>query len=1067
MLLLTTRSLLALCCCVSFFSANSLSLCADEVRFSEQIRPILAKKCFACHGPDESKRQTDWRIDQQQGLHAELEDGQAIVPHSPDTSVLFQRITAEDPELRMPPLESETKLAAEEIALIRRWIELGATWDQHWSFVPPQKSELPKVEQQSWPRNAIDRFVLARLEAASLAPSPQADRTALIRRVTFDLTGLPPTDAEVRAFLADDATTAYEALVDRLLASPAYGEHMARYWLDVARYADTHGLHLDNYREMWPYRDWVIRAFNENLPYDQFVVQQLAGDLLPEATLDQQIASGFNRCHVSTNEGGSIDEEVYVRNVVDRVSTTGTAMLGLTLGCAVCHDHKYDPISQREFYQLFAFFNSLDGPSMDGNVKDPAPSVRVPTDSQAAKLSGLREDIAALQAQRETILEKHSSKFEAWVQQRKQLRSTNSPDAALELTDGLLARFRLDEGAGQTVGNDVSPSQQGQFVGKPKWTEGPLGGALEFGQGAYVDLGEIGDFNKKRPFSFGAWLRTTGKVDAAAIAKTETREGIRGYELFVKRHKVAVLLSGRWPGYAIKVTSADDVLKRGGWHHVFVTYDGSSSASGVVLYIDGRPRAVHVNSDSLREKGSIGTDQALLLGRRDEVTEFAGGGIDDVRLYDHRLSDADVSLLYLGSQLAYTSELISDPPDEKLQEQLRKFYFIRHEPAYAQLTQKIDLLQSEIDHLQAEIPTTLVFRERDKPREAFVLTRGQYDQPGDPVKRSTPAFLPAMDEGWEANRLGLARWTVSPQHPLTSRVAVNRIWQQLFGVGIVNTAEDFGTQGASPTHPQLLDWLAVDFRQQGWDVKRLLKQLILSATYQQSSHVSPALQRRDPENRLLARGARFRMDAEMLRDQALAVSGLLVRKIGGPSVKPPQPGGLWFAVGYSGSNTVRFEQDSDRDNHYRRSLYTFWKRTSSPPQMSTFDAPSREVCIVRRERTNTPLQALLLMNDPQYVEAARHFAMRIMDVPLPEVSQRVAWAFEQAVARPPTTQELTELAAVYGDFLTTYDADREAAKALVEKGETPAAESYDTTELAAWTMVANVIFNLDEFLSKD
>ena len=1040
---------------------------ADEVQFNQHIRPILAKKCFHCHGPDATKRQADLRLDREESFHADLEDGHAVVPHSADESVLYQRIASEDPALRMPPVDSEYSLSTEEIALIRRWIELGAIWKQHWSFVPPQKNTLPYTRLNDWAFNAIDHFVLAKLESTDLSPSQRADRRTLIRRASLDLTGLPPTSEEVQDFLADDSDDAFEQVVDRLLASDAYGEHMARYWLDVARYGDTHGLHLDNYREMWPYRDWVIRAFNKNKPYDQFLVEQLAGDLLPEPTLDQLIATGFNRCHVSTNEGGSIDKEVYVRNVVDRVSTTGTAVLGLTLGCAVCHDHKYDPISQKEFYQLFAFFNSLDGPSMDGNVKDPAPSVRVPSADQAAKLSKLREQLAGLRTQREAILESRSPEFDKWLAQREKFAEADTPDAAFDLTKNLLVHYRLDEGDGDSVRDGASDKITGRLIGNPEWTKSRLGGALQFGQGDYVDLGNVGDFNKKRAFSFGAWLKTTGKVDAAAIAKTETREGIRGYELYVKRNKVSVLLSGRWPGYAIKVTTTDDVLIKNQWHHVFATYDGSLSAQGVVIYVDGRPRGVHINSDSLREKGSIGTDQALLLGRRDEVTQFTGGGIDEVRLYDRRLSDAEVSALYLGNQLEYELKLTANKRDKNFTELMRRFFLIDNDPSYAQLTNEIDRLQDELDHEEAQVATTLVFREEEEPRKAFLLMRGQYDQPGEPVERATPAFLPPMGEDFAMNRLGLASWIVSPEHPLTSRVAVNRMWQQLFGTGLVMTSENLGTQGSPPTHPELLDWLAVDFRESGWDVKRHLKQLVLSATYQQSSHATPKLRQCDPNNRLVARGPRFRMDAEILRDQALATSGLLIRKLGGPSVKPPQPEGLWFAVGYSGSNTVRFEKDTEPKSYYRRSLYTFWKRTSPPPQMSTFDAPSREVCAVRREQTNTPLQALLLMNDPQYVEAARHFAVRILSESEGDVQQRVAWAFERAVARPPSPQELAELVSVYNDISTTYHTDQDAAEALITIGESPPQPQYEASELATWTMVANVIFNLDQFLSKE
>ena len=657
----------------------------------------------------------------------------------------------------------------------------------HWSFLPLRQPDIPVVADSTWAQSPIDYFVLARLTRAGLQPSPSADRCTLIRRVTLDLTGLPPTSAEVEVFIRDTTSQAYENLVNRLLKSPRYGEHMARFWLDAVRYGDTHGLHLDNYREIWPYRDWVIAALNNNLPFDQFVIEQIGGDLLPDATISQKIASGYNRLHITTNEGGAIEEEWYVRNVIDRVATTGTVFMGLTLGCAQCHDHKFDPISQKEFYQLFAFFNNLDGSALDKNVKNPSPVLQLPSIDQQRRLTELRQQIAE-----------------------------HSADAS----------------------------------------------------------------------------------------------------------------------------------------------EDSESANTL----------------------------------------------------------------------------------EKLKKELVDF--------------------------EAQVTTTLVMKERAKPRPAYLLQRGRYEARAEQVERITPAALPPMDATLPSDRLGLARWLISPDHPLPARVAVNRFWQQIFGRGIVETSEDFGSQGSPPTHPDLLDWLSWQFVSDGWDIKNLMKRMVMSATYRQDSRWTNPMGQRDPDNEFLARGPRFRLDAEMLRDQALAVSGLLVNQLGGPSVKPPQPDGLWYAVAYSDSDTVRFKADEVPDKIYRRSLYTFWKRTAPPPQMTTFDAPSRESCIMRRERTNTPLQALLLMNEVQCVEAARHLAQNAMRVAGVIPEQRARQMFLQATAREADQFELKMLVDTYKKHLQHFQREIVAAADLVNIGNTSIDAALPVDELAAWTMIGNLILNLDEVLTK-
>jgi len=1047
-------------------SATKASVAA--VDYLRDIRPILSNSCYACHGPDEASRMADLRLDRLDSTLDKAPSGRMpVVPGDPEKSEIIRRITSGDPDEVMPPVDSGKKLSADQVALVRRWIEQGASWKEHWAFVRPRRSILPKVSNPEWPRNAIDYFILARLDQQGWKPSPAAAKEILIRRVTFDLTGLPPTLAEVDAFLVDDTPDAYERVVDRLLRSPHYGEHMARFWLDAARYGDTHGLHLDNYREMWPYRDWVVKSFNENLPYDKFTIEQLAGDLLPEPTLEQHVATGFCRAHVTTNEGGSIEEEVYMRNVVDRVSTVGTVFLGLTLGCAGCHDHKFDPVTQKEFYQLFAFFNSLDGPALDGNVKDPAPVVSVASEEQATTLKKLRKKIEALREKRSARYSDEDAEYAKWLLERNQQPQTGEFDSELHMGAGLVVHCDFEDNRHRRVENHANPSAPGQLVGAAHSVDGRAGAGIEFAAGSYVDLGNVADFNDDQAFSFGAWVRAANGSNSAVLAKTDPSKLFRGYELSVQDGHVTAQFSRRKPGYLIKATTKDKLVRTDEWHHILVTYDGSKRASGVVIYVDGDSKPVDIWSDALKYKGGIRNSQPLLLGRRDPEHDFAGGRIDDVRVYQRRLTDAEVRAVFLEANFASLKGAQEDRWTENQHEAFRHFYLLQHDPAFDKHTADLDVLLNQLRHEESTVPSTLVFRERRTPRDAYVLIRGQYDQRGERVERATPVSLPPMNGELSRDRLGFAHWLLAADHPLTSRVAVNRIWQQVFGVGLVETSEDFGNQGGLPSHPELLDWLAVEFRESGWDVKALLKLIIMSRTYAQSSYTSPTLLHADSKNRMLARGPRFRLDAEMLRDQALQASGLLVPKLGGPSVKPPQPAGLWEAVGFSSSNTMEFVADTEPDKICRRSLYTFLKRTAPPPEMSTFDAPSREAPCTRRERTNTPLQALLLLNDPQYVEAARALAARIMLVDLPTASARAAFAYRTCTARTANQATIDELVQLYEDQLARYQQDEHAARQLVATKLKESDGELDVSRLAAWTVVANLILNLDEVITKN
>ncbi len=1036
------------------------------VDYLQDIRPILSDACYACHGPDEESRQAELRLDRlDQAISAAGTDEKVIIAGNPEQSELLRRISSDDPAEVMPPAESGKSLTLEQIALIRRWIEQGAKWEQHWAFVNPIRPEIPSVSDPSWPNNAIDFFVQARLDQKGWKPSPAASKEVIIRRVTLDLTGLPPTLAEVDTFLADDSSHAYERVVDRLLKSPQYGEHMTRFWLDAARYGDTHGLHLDNYREIWPYRDWVVNAFNSNLLYDRFVIEQLAGDMLPAPTLDQLVATGFCRAHVTTNEGGSIEEEVHVRNVVDRTSNVATVFLGLTLGCAVCHDHKFDPFTQQEFYQLSAYFNSLDGPALDGNIKDPAPVISVPSEDQAAKLVLLQDQITQLCEKRDSRGASVDQAFLDWLEQLSQ-RDSLAADSELHIDDQLVVHCTFDEESGTQVVNHANPDQPGRLIGASR-VAGRTDSGVHFPEGAVVDLGNVASFDDEDPFSYGAWVKTANGRNSVILAKTDPAQLHKGYELSIQEGQVKAIISRRRPGYIIKVVTKETLITPNEWHHVFVTYDGSKMASGVVVYVDGKPQLVDVWSDALKFKGGIRNSEPLLLGRRDEDSHFLDGTMDDVRVYGKRLSEAEVRAVFLESELTFTTDT-AESWTEAQRQILQHFYLMRHDDQFISYSQQLDDLLDKLRKVEQSIPTTLVYRESQNPREAFILIRGQYDQLGEQVQRSTPSALPPMPAEFPNNRLGLARWLVSPENPLTSRVAVNRFWQQLFGIGLVETSEDFGNQGTTPSHPQLLDWLAMEFRASGWDIKKLMKLLVLSATYRQSSYVPPTLAQEDPKNRFLARGPRFRLDAETLRDQALFLGGDLVLKLGGPSVKPPQPAGLWKAVGFSSSNTVEFVPDQDPDKINRRSLYVFLKRTSPPPEMSTFDAPSRESTCVRRERTNTPLQALLLMNDPQYVSAAQALAVRVLSAPLASPTERAAYMYRLCTARVASDTTVAELVKLLENQLSEYEQDDETAhKLLAVRFGGIHVEKFEKTQLAAWTVVANLILNLDEVVNKN
>jgi mono/diheme cytochrome c family protein len=1011
------------------------------IDFTRQIRPILSENCFACHGPDEKARKAKLRLDTKDGAFAKLarSEGFAIVPGKCDDSRLVERVESADPSFVMPPPKIGKTLKPEQIALLKKWIAQGAPYTTHWAFEVPKKPAVPQTNKPEWVRNPIDAFILAEQQRRGLEPSPEADKTTLIRRVTLDLTGLPPTPEEVDAFLADKSPDAYEKVVDRLLKSPRYGEHMARYWLDAARYGDTHGLHLDNYREIWLYRDWVIKAFNDNKPYNRFLVEQLAGDLLPGATLDQQIATGFLRCNVSTSEGGSIEEEVYVRNVVDRVDTNGTVLLGLGVGCARCHDHKYDPIRTKEYYQLFAFFNNIDGPALDGNSAQHAPVVKAPTPEQAVALKKIdgRRDAVRKQIAEEVAKVKYDANDDG--QEAPPL-----PRAEYVWIDDALPKGAKPTSEGRPDGrwNFVGKPDHPVFSGEKSHTRTAKGQSQHFFTDASPGL-RVGEGDVLFAYVYLDPKQPPKEIMLQWRSGDWKHRAYWGQNLinFGKDNSTERLKMGALP-------------KAGEWVRLEVPAAKVGIAPGTVLdgwaftQFDG---TVYWDKAGLVTQTPQGDQNFDTLGAWLSVVKAAGGA-------------------GLPKDLQDALKLDPAKRDDKQKQALREHFiayaWTKTRPTFEPLVKQLAEIDKERAAIEKQMPATMVWKERAGVKPAYILKRGEYHQRGEQVERATPAFLPPMPADAPRNRLGFAEWLVQPNHPLTARVQVNRLWQQVFGTGLVKTTEDFGSQGEPPSHPDLLDWLAVRFVEDGWDMKAMMKRLVTSATYRQSSKVTKDRLAKDAANRYLSRGPRFRLDAEVLRDQALAVSGLLVEKMGGPSVKPPQPAGLWEAVGYVTSNTAKFVADVGHEKVHRRSLYTFWKRTAPPPQMSTLDAPSRESCMVRRERTNTPLQALLLLNEPQYVEAARALAERAMKEGGAKPEERVAFLFKRVTGRTPDAAETAIVLEAYQAHLAEYQKDVDKAKKLIAVGETKPDGSLNPSELAAWTMIGNLLLNLDEVLNK-
>ncbi|NOT60936.1 MAG: DUF1549 domain-containing protein [Acidobacteria bacterium] len=1056
---------------------------SGNVDFNRDVRPILSDNCFQCHGPDEGSRMAKLRFDTKEGAFAKAG---VIVAGDAANSRLIKRVTTTNQDIVMPPPSTGHKLTEAQTATLKRWIDEGAAWGSHWAFIAPQRAPLPEVKNKAWVKNAIDTFVLARLEKEGLSPAPQADRATLQRRLSFDLTGLPPTLQELDDFLNDQSPNAYEKVVDRLLASPRFGERMAFKWLDAARYADTNGYQIDGERTMWRWRDYVIEAFNSNMPFDQFVTEQLAGDLLPNASLEQKIATGFNRNHRLNAEGGIVSEEYRIEYVVDRVDTTSTVFMGLTMGCARCHTHKYDPLTHKEFYQFSAFFNNIDEEGHSFDQGNAPPLMHAPTRDEQARLAQFDKEVTNGETTLNDLLRKHAAAQRRWEKLLK-------PKQQWFPEDKLTVHVPLDENA-QAVFNKSDRDHHEKYnrgkddpeikfetgwrEGSPRYEVSPLGTGVTFDQKFYFDGGMHADFRYKSTsfdyrerFTIAAWFKADNEQAGTIVSKVsdaaaDVENGVPradGYGLYFVNGKLHFNMVFRWGEDTLRVETADK-LPLNQWQHVAVVFDGLEQwERRLRIYVNGTEQKLKFNQRNFF---------LLMGGSKNTLKIGAGGGprfrfkgaLDDVRLYTRTFAADEIALLANAETL---DQLAAISPTKRTATQtlkLQRAFIAQAAPSeLQQASQQLAALKQQRQAFIDDLPTTMVMEEMATPRVAYRLNRGGYDAPAEPVERIVPAVLPPLPNDLPRNRLGLARWLTSKEHPLTARVTVNRFWQMLFGVGLVKTSEDFGSQGELPSHPELLDWLALSFRdgRDNWDVKQLFKTIVMSATYQQAS--SRNATNEDVENRLLSRGPRTRLSVEMIRDQALFISGLLVEKRGGPSVKPYQPEGIYKDMGFGG--LTGYEQ-AKGEGLWRRSLYTYWKRTLLSPTMSAFDASTREFCTVKETRTNTPLQSLNLMNDVTYVEAARLLAERMLVEGGNDATTRLAWGFRVVTSRAPSTSEQQVLLRNLQKQQAYFAAQPDEAKKLLATGERRNRTDLATNDVAAYAMVASLLLNMDEAITK-
>jgi hypothetical protein len=1054
---------------VQFFAISLLSLglsanVQEVVKFNRDVQPILSSKCYQCHGPSEKSRKAKLRFDKEESAFAERDGVRTIVAGDLKASELWHRINESDADEVMPPPESKKELSRNEIAILKKWIEQGAKWEGHWSFASVNKPELPKVKNASWPANPIDRFILATLEAKGLQPSSEANGRTLIRRLNFDITGLPPTPEEVKAFLDDKSERAYETLVDRLLASEAYAERMSLVWMDAARYGDTSVFHDDGPRTMWPWRDWVLRAYRDNMPFDQFTIEQLAGDLLPEASVDQKVASGFNRNHATTDEGGVIAEEYRVEYVVDRVKTTGNVWMGLTLECAQCHSHKYDPISQEEYYQFYAFYNNNADPGMQTRKGNQAPVVNVTNPDDAKKKIEIDKKSNELAKKLDSRKKDAKTSFDQWSEEQFLEVVDKGKKKPLE-PGGLVAHLPLDSFEKNLTRDLVREKGENRLQGKAKAIPaGKFGGGLKIEGNGFLEVKGFGDFEWNRPFSYGCWVKApNSNQNGCILGKMDEGNNFRGYDLWLQGGAPGAHIINKWQDNAVKVVGKKKIAAKK-WQHIFVTYNGSGSAAGTRVYLNGEKLDHNIEADGLN--ASIVTDKPLRLGRRFNSAQANGLEIDDVRFYDRELTDAEVKTLSGSDPIGPLLGIASADRTPAQTKTLFEHYLNSLDKPYKGLVDQRRKLDTQLAGLKKTKITSMVMGDNAKRRATYLLMRGQYSSPkkDKEIEPGTPVFLPEMSKGLPKNRLGMAKWLMDPAHPLTARVTANRHWQTIFSQGLVDTPSDFGSQGNRPTHPDLLDWLAADLRDNGWNVKRAIKQMVMSVTYRQSSTTSSKHKELDPLNQFLARAPRFRLMGEFVRDNALSISGLLNKQFGGPGVKPYQPPGLWVEVSLSGGR--RFVADK-AEKLYRRSMYTYWKRSSPQPALMAFDTPSREKCVLKRQRTNTPMQALITLNDEQFVEASRVFAERILKSSRTDFKDRLDYAFELATSRPSDDLRRNVLKSTYDEQHALFTKEPERAKQLLAVGDSKPDASIDPVEHATWTLLASMILNLDETLNRE
>lgn len=1036
-----------------------------DLDYNLHVKPILSDKCFACHGPDKAKQKAGLRLDIAENAYAQLEESPgkvAIAKGSLNRSEVFHRILSSDPEYLMPTPESHLSLSNREKAILIKWIKDGAEYQPHWAFVVPQKSKIPVVKNKGWVKNPIDYFVAQQLEAEKLKPAPEAPKALLLRRLSLDLTGLPPTLEEIDAFVKDQSPNAYEKQVDRLLKSPHYGEKMAVDWLDLARFADSHGYTVDRLRDMSPYRDWVIQAFNRNQPYDQFIQWQLAGDLLPKPAREMLIATAFNRNHSQNMEGGIIEEEFQAEYVVDRTNTFGDAFLGLSLGCAKCHDHKYDPISQENYYQIFSFFNNVkEAGQIAWDNALPTPTLLLPTQKQEEIIRFLNKSIAEQEQKLARAKTESKADFEQWLQSKayQKLAKEQIPQASLQ------AHYTFD---GNKLHNLIKPAQlgimkreTGMTGDKPNFVAHNTGQALLLDGDVYLDLGEVGVFRKSEPFSIGMQVNIPKDLKEGVIFHKSSAERLynfRGFHVYLKNNRLEINMAHTAPSNALTRVSVQAV-PRDRWLHLTLTYDGSARAAGFNLYLDGQLLAMETTMDQLYKDILLrdNPQPGLQIGAWWRGLGFKGGQVDDISVHNRELSPFEVRVLAQKEAWNKLASKNANQLNVAEKEVLLNYYQSVVSVPLQNIRQALQTQRTALSDSSEQIEELMIMQEASKPKKTFVLQRGNYDHPGKQVFPNTPAAILPWPQDLPKNRLGLAQWLCLPKHPLTARVAVNRFWQNYFGTGLVKTSEDFGNQGQLPSHPQLLDWLALRFIESGWDVKALQKLIVMSATYRQDSKCSQALREKDPENRLLARGPNVRLSAEQLRDNALLASGLLNPKIGGKSVKPYQPAGLWEI------NSATYVADSS-DAVYRRSLYILIKRSVPNPTLSTFDAGSRSYCVARRQKTNTPLQALVTLNDPTYVEASKVLGAQMCKIS--DAPKAIAHVYRKLTGLSPSQAELALLLRLQRSEQEKFKQHPEKAKGWLSAGLVKTDPKLDPAALAANAVVANTIMNSDATLTK-